>query len=110
VVVGGDHFGDGEDYPGVVQSIDDGGATILFDDDGSEDTVPIENLTAEETEEEETEEAAFSVGDAVATTGDFFGDGETYTGTIDTIDGETATVAFEDGTMDDVPFSNLETA
>ena len=72
----------------------------------------IEQLPTDEPEEEATDESAdpFEVGEAVITTGDYFGVGEEYEGTVTAVNEDgTCTVEFEDETTD-VPVANLEAA
>lgn len=109
----GDHFGDGNTYSGVVQSIDGDEVTVLFDDDNSEDQIPVTNLIKVGGGDEAGEEAPdvdFEEGDEVTTTDDYYGAGEEFVGVVEAVNDESCTVTFEDGTTDDIPFENLAAA
>lgn len=89
-----DHFSDGNDYTGVVQTVGNNFCTVTFDDDGTTSDVPFKNLEKVTA----TEEAApFEVGDKVATPKGHFGDNKVYEGTISELTEDSAIVAFDDG-------------
>ncbi len=79
---------DGEDYEGVIKKVKDDVVTIKFDD-GDTDDYELSELQA--VEEESKNE--FEIGDRVTAKID----GETYAGEINDIDGDEASVAFDDG-------------
>lgn len=103
---------DGEMYAGEITAIDEEAetATVSFDD-GSEANHGFAELVAEEGEEspdeeepeDEGEEAEWEAGQRVTVEYD----GEPYPGEITAIDGETATIAFDDGSEADHDFSEL---
>lgn len=101
----GDYYEDGNTYRGVVEEIGNGVATVRFDDDNAVDEIPFGNLI-KSTAAAESESSEFEEGDAVDTVGDFFETGEEYRGTVLSVDEESCSVEFEDGTYD-VPFENL---
>lgn len=50
----------------------------------------------------------FVVGDRVETTGDYYGDGNTYYGVVEAVDGGTISVRFDDdNALDEIPAANL---
>jgi ribosome maturation factor RimP len=107
VTTSNDHFDDGNDYTGEVTEVDGDSITVHFDDDDTTDIVPANNLTKIESEEEADDEG-LQEGDAVQTINDHYKDGETWTGVVIAVEGDTATVEFEDESTDDVPTENLE--
>ena len=127
VEVTGDYFGDGEHYTGTIQSYneDEDEYEILFDDDGSTDMIPSENVSplpfepsedegeedTEEADEDEEEAPELALDDAVLCVEDYFGDGQQYEGTVTGMnDDGTVQVEWEDGEISDVEPKDLELA
>jgi len=122
----GDYFEDGNEYTGTVLGSDGDSITVEFDDGSGSQEIPAESLALVETKKATpTKKSApvkkaapkkgirpqFEENDAVVSTEDYFGNGEDYNGTIISVDGETATVTWEDDTTNEaVPFKNLKPA
>tara|TARA_Y100000310_G_scaffold344007_1_gene454512 strand:+ start:1702 stop:2613 length:912 start_codon:yes stop_codon:yes gene_type:complete len=105
----GDYFNDGETWEGEVVSDKDGETEVLFSD-GETVLVPSDSLELTSSQEEIQEESSegWEEGDRVRTTGDFFGDGEAYEGTVQVIGEDEADVLFDDGETITVPSDSLE--
>lgn len=118
----GDYFGDGNVYKGIILAIDGDTASVQFEDGDVQD-VPSENLAAvkkaaptkgakkapvKKAPVKGIQQPVYDEGDAITSTGDFFGNGEDYDGTIQSVDGDTASVEWEDGEVGEVPLKNIK--
>lgn len=92
---------DGEMFGGEITVADDDGATILFDD-GTEADHTWDEIVAEESEPEASD-SEWEVGTRVQV--DY--DGEMYPGEIAALDGDTASITFDDGSEADHDVSEL---
>lgn len=107
----GDYFGDGNDYSGAVASVNKRAKSCMveWDDETEAIQVPWANLSTEETEEEEDETPEMEPGDRVTSIGDYFENGEEYSGELISLDDETATVQFDDEQDEsEIPAANLK--
>jgi len=103
-----DYFEDGEVYAGTVVSVDKKAesAMVEFDDGTGQSEVPFVSLAAIA---EENATTSIEVDDRVISTNDHFGDGVDYEGTVTGVEGDTATVVFDDdGEEQDLPLTNVK--
>lgn len=109
VTTTGDYYEDGSDYTGTVVKVNKRSKKVTVEFEDGEDEVPLDSLTWESVPFESSDNGSqIEVEDRVTTTNDHFGDGTDYAGVVTSVNGEKATVLFDDdGSEQDIPLADL---